>query len=243
MPSADFCVPIGSPLGFRSPELRDETQTSRGKSDRFHRTPAGSTALALDGSGLRDSSSARPAKDASYPVSVRQVAVLIHASSRPRLATAPLRFTSTSLPSSCTKDFHLLAVRHARHTTKRPLAALEQALEGREPEAGLIHHSDQGRQYASRKYVDKLTAKGVKISMSRRGNPYDNAFVESFMKTLKAEEVDCNEYATLAQAQAEIGGFIERIYNRKRLHSSLGYVPPAEFEEAFAAIEGAKTAA
>ncbi len=127
--------------------------------------------------------------------------------------------------------------------TELPLAALEQALEGREPEAGLIHHSDQGRQYASRKYVDKLTAKGVKISMSRRGNPYDNAFVESFMKTLKAEEVDCNEYATLAQAQAEIGGFIERIYNRKRLHSSLGYVPPAEFEEAFAAIEGAKTAA
>ena len=124
MPSADFCVPIGSPLGFRSPELRDETQTSRGKSDRFHRTPAGSTALALDGSGLRDSSSARPAKDASYPVSVRQVAVLIHASSRPRLATAPLRFTSTSLPSSCTKDFHLLAVRHARHTTE-PLGAAD----------------------------------------------------------------------------------------------------------------------
>lgn len=127
--------------------------------------------------------------------------------------------------------------------TELPLAALEQALEARKPEAGLIHHSDQGTQYASRKYVDKLKEKGVKISMSRKGNPYDNAFVESFMKTLKTEEVDCNEYATLAEAQAEIGGFIERIYNRKRLHSALGYRPPTEFEEAYEAAEAAKTAA
>ena len=124
--------------------------------------------------------------------------------------------------------------------TELPLAALEQALEARKPAAGLIHHSDQGTQYASRKYVDKLQEHGVKISMSRKGNPYDNAFVESFMKTLKTEEVDCNEYATLAQAQAEIGTFIERIYNRKRLHSTLGYVPPTEFEQAF---EAAQTAA
>ena len=75
--------------------------------------------------------------------------------------------------------------------------------------------------------------------MSRKGNPYDNAFAESFMKTLKSEEVDCNEYATLAEAQAEIGAFIEAVYNRKRLHSSLKYVPPVEFEAAFAAGETA----
>ena len=118
MPSADFCVPIRLPCSSLSPQQRDRTQISRGKSDRLHRTPAGSTALALDGSGLRDQLSARPTKDASCPVSVRQVAALIHASSRPRLATPPLRFTSTSPPSSCAEDFHLQAVRHARHTTK-----------------------------------------------------------------------------------------------------------------------------
>ncbi len=119
--------------------------------------------------------------------------------------------------------------------TGLPLAALEQALTERRPQAGLIHHSDQGTQYASNQYVDKLRENDVSISMSRKGNPYDNAFAESFMKTLKTEEVDCNEYATLAEAQAEIGGFIETVYNRKRLHSALGYVRPVEFEEAFAA--------
>ena len=117
---ADSCVPIGSPRGSLSPQQQDRTQTSRGKSDRLHRTPAGSTALAFDGSGLRDQLSARPTKDASYPVSVRQVAVLFHASSRPRLAATPLRFPSTSLPSSCAEDFHLQASRHARHTTRQP---------------------------------------------------------------------------------------------------------------------------
>ena len=120
MPSADVCVPIRSPHGSLSPLLRDRTQISRGKSDRLHRTPAGSTALALDGSGLCDQLSARPTKDASYPVAVRQVAALIHASSRPRLATTPLRFPSTSPPSSCAEDFHLQAVKHARHTTCQP---------------------------------------------------------------------------------------------------------------------------
>jgi len=123
--------------------------------------------------------------------------------------------------------------------TELPLAALKQALSERRPKPGLIHHSDQGTQYASNKYVDELRQNEVKISMSRKGNPYDNAFAESFMKTLKGEEVDCNEYATLAEAQAEIGSFIETVYNRKRLHSALGYVPPAEFEEAFAARETA----
>ena len=118
--------------------------------------------------------------------------------------------------------------------TELPLAALDQAFEERRPKAGLIHHSDQGTQYASHKYVDKLRENEVTISMSRKGNPYDNAFAESFMKTLKTEEVDCNEYSTLAQAQAEIGAFIETIYNRKRLHSALGYVPPEEFEAVLA---------
>ncbi len=119
--------------------------------------------------------------------------------------------------------------------TELPLAALEQALADRRPSPGLVHHSDQGTQYASNKYVDTLRENSVKISMSRKGNPYDNAFAESFMKTLKTEEVDCNEYATLAEAQSEIGAFIEAVYNRKRLHSALEYVSPVEFEEAFAA--------
>jgi transposase InsO family protein len=119
--------------------------------------------------------------------------------------------------------------------TELPLAALEQALSQRQPKPGLVHHSDQGTQYASNKYVGKLRENQLKISMSRKGNPYDNAFAESFMKTLKTEEVDCNEYQTLAAAQAEIGGFIEAVYNRKRLHSALKYVSPVEFERAFAA--------
>ena len=119
--------------------------------------------------------------------------------------------------------------------TELPLAALDRALADRQPSPGLVHHSDQGTQYASNKYVDTLRENDVKISMSRKGNPYDNAFAESFMKTLKTEEVDCNEYATLAEAQSEIGAFIEAIYNRKRLHSALEYVSPVEFEEAFAA--------
>lgn len=121
-----------------------------------------------------------------------------------------------------------------------PLAALEQALAERRPAPGLVHHSDRGVQYASRRYTAALEAVGARISMSRKGNPYDNAFAESLFKTLKSEEVDCNEYATLADAQAEIGAFFERVYNRKRLHSALGYVPPAEFE---AALSGPGTAA
>ena len=119
--------------------------------------------------------------------------------------------------------------------TELPLAALDRALADRQPSPALVHHSDQGTQYASNKYVDTLRENDVKISMSRKGNPYDNAFAESFMKTLKTEEVDCNEYATLAEAQSEIGAFIEAIYNRKRLHSALEYVSPVEFEQAFAA--------
>ena len=119
--------------------------------------------------------------------------------------------------------------------TELPLAALEQALKERRPAAGLVHHSDRGSQYASKLYVQRLEDHEIVISMSRQGNPYDNAFAESFIKTLKAEEVYCNEYETLDQAQADIGNFLEFVYNAKRLHSALGYQPPEEFEAAFAA--------
>ena len=120
-----------------------------------------------------------------------------------------------------------------RLETELPLAALDQALADRQPAPGLVHYSDQGTQYASNKYVNKLRENGVGISMIRKGNPYDNALAESFMKTLKTEEVDCNEYATLAEVQVEIGSFIEVAYNRKRLHSALKYVSPVDFEKAF----------
>lgn len=95
---------------------------------------------------------------------------------------------------------------------------------------GLIHHSDQGVQYACNEYVNRLNELGIKISMSRKGNPYDNAFAESFMKTLKAEEVYLKEYKTFNWAYDNIKKFIEVVYNNKRLHSSIGYLPPVEFE-------------
>jgi len=95
---------------------------------------------------------------------------------------------------------------------------------------GLVHHSDQGVQYACDEYVDLLEELGIRISMSRKGNPYDNAFAESFMKTLKAEEVYLKEYKTFEEAYNNIKHFIEIVYNRKRLHSGIGYMPPDEFE-------------
>ena len=110
-----------------------------------------------------------------------------------------------------------------------PLAALNNALAARCPAAGLLHHSDQGVQYTSRVYVDRLRSMGVTPSMSRKGNPYDNARMESFYKTLKNEEVDLQEYFDLDDAQQQIDRFIGELYNRERLHSSLGDVPPAEF--------------
>ncbi len=110
------------------------------------------------------------------------------------------------------------------------LSALQMALSRRVVEPGLVHHSDRGSQYASLNYTNLLKETGIVISMSRKGNPWDNAACESFMKTLKYEEVHRNEYRDLAEARAEIRDFLEKVYNRERLHSALGYVPPAEFE-------------
>jgi transposase InsO family protein len=110
------------------------------------------------------------------------------------------------------------------------IAALRRALEERQPAPGLVHHSDRGVQYACGDYTDLLKQHQITISMSRKGNPYDNAACESFMKTLKYEEVYRQEYRDLAEALASIGEFIDRTYNEKRLHSALGYRPPEEFE-------------
>ena len=119
--------------------------------------------------------------------------------------------------------------------TRLTLAALDRALALRRPAAGLIHHSDRGVQYASAAYVARLEGAGARLSMPAVGNPYDNAKAESFFKTLKREEVYLHEYRTFQEAEANLGRFIEDVYNRKRLHSSLGYLPPAEFEAAHTA--------
>lgn len=111
------------------------------------------------------------------------------------------------------------------------LSTLRMALATRAVTAELVHHSDRGVQYASLDYTALLRERGIRISMSRRGNAYDNAQAKSFMKTLKCEEVYLREYETMAEARASISHFLEAVYNQKRLHSALGYVPPAEFEQ------------
>ncbi len=114
--------------------------------------------------------------------------------------------------------------------TSLTLKALRMAIAARHPTPGVIHHSDQGVQYASEEYVDELRQHGFMISMSRSGNPYDNATMESFFKTLKYEEVYLSEYQTLVDVLDRIPYFIEEVYNRKRLHSALGYLSPINFE-------------
>lgn len=118
--------------------------------------------------------------------------------------------------------------------TQLTLNALYKALECRAGQDlnGLIHHSDQGVQYASNAYIECLKEHDIQISMSRKGNPYDNAFAESFMKTLKYEEVYLADYRTFNEAYDNIENFIESVYNEKRLHSKIGYLPPIEYEEA-----------
>jgi len=116
--------------------------------------------------------------------------------------------------------------------TELPLRALRMALAARPVPRGLIHHSDPGVPYASTDYTNLLQASGVRIRMSRQGNPYDNAKAESFLKTLKYEEVYLWEYEDLTEARQRIGFFLEAVYNRKRRHSALGYRPPVEFEQA-----------
>src|SRR5262249_2908055 len=118
-----------------------------------------------------------------------------------------------------------------RIDTQLCLTALRMALEARRA-FGCIHHSDRGAQYASATYVDLLREHGLQISMSAKGNPYDNAFMESFYKTLKYEEVHLWNYESYDDVIERLPFFLEEVYNRKRLHSSIGYVPPTEFEAA-----------
>jgi putative transposase len=115
------------------------------------------------------------------------------------------------------------------------LMALQMALAQRGAPAGLVHHSDRGVQYASQDYTRILQQYGIAISMSRTGNPWDNAACESFMKTLKCEEVYRSEYRDLADAYARIGEFLEEVYNQKRLHSALDYRSPVQFERSLLA--------
>lgn len=118
--------------------------------------------------------------------------------------------------------------------TDLALAALDQALADRQPASGLIHHSDQGVQYASVAYSARLETAGIRMSMASVGNPYENAKAERFFRTLKHEAVYLKDYQTFAEAEANLGGFIEDVYNTKRLHSALDYQSPAEFEATFA---------
>ena len=114
--------------------------------------------------------------------------------------------------------------------TRLPLAALQMAITNRQPPPGLVHHSDRGGQYACPEYMGVLLAHGIVPSMSRAGRPYDNAACESFMKTLKQEEIYANEYRDMDQLREQLEDFLERYYNRLRMHSALNYRSPEAFE-------------
>jgi transposase InsO family protein len=115
--------------------------------------------------------------------------------------------------------------------TSLPLAALQGAIRDRQPKPGLVHHSDRGSQYASNDYVKRLESIGAGLSMSRPGRPWENGRCESFLKTLKQEEIDARPYRTMEELEQHLAEFIEQIYNRVRLHSALGYLSPEEFEK------------
>lgn len=128
----------------------------------------------------------------------------------------------------------------ARHLNARlPRTALQQALAARQPAPGLIHHSDRGAQYASSEYVDLLLGRGLIPSMSRPGTPYDNAKCESFIKTLKQEEIYANAYRDLEDLRTHLTDFIDGYYNRVRLHSALAYCTPETYEQASARLRPA----
>lgn len=127
--------------------------------------------------------------------------------------------------------------------TTLAIRALDRALADRPVPANIIHHSDQGVQYASADYADRLQELGFQISMSRKGAPWENGRAESFLKTLKAEEVSLKRYRDIEQARRSIGHFLEDVYNQRRLHSALGYLPPVAFEAHFAAQQEKEAAA
>ena len=115
--------------------------------------------------------------------------------------------------------------------TSLPLAALESAIASRKPKPGLVHHSDRGTQYASNDYVKRLESCGACLSMSRAARPWENGKCESFLKTLKREEIDGRRYGSFAELRQHLEEFMEQIYNQVRLHSALGYSSPDEFEQ------------
>ena len=127
--------------------------------------------------------------------------------------------------------------------TQLPLCALLRAIANRRPPVGVVHHSDQGVQYASKEYMQMLWKHGMLPSMSRPGNPYDNATCESFLKTLKREEIHASTYRDVEDLRKRLEGFIEQYYNQCRLHSALGYRSPATFEEEVHSEQGSAYAA